>query len=138
MRVAFCFGADLFVLIAVLVVFGFNAIQCILALTDLLERGKSQVVAEAFEQLERRRVNADIPNVVAMVSAHPVVYQVLGGILLAIFLGHAGYTLATGSFDARTGIVAFRDFSLVVLIQWLAHWYPAAYNGLRRKLLLQK
>ena len=67
-----------------------------------------------------------------MVSAHPLVYQILGLTLCGAILGHAIYVWFSSPLDTGPALSLARDFVLIVLILWQAEWYPGAYHSLYR------
>jgi len=52
--------------------------------------------------------------------------------------GHAAWLLAAGSLSRRVALDLARDFTLIVLIQWLVQWFSSTYNSLRRRVLPAK
>jgi len=134
----FRLGAELFVVVALLVLFGYNALQLAIALADLVRKDDRVVLRRVFAQLERSWVDAEIPNVIAMVSAHPKLYQLIGLGVDATILIHASYLLVGMPFTARTGIELMRDIVLIVFVQWQVQWYAATYYQLRRLILPER
>ncbi|MGD2175294.1 MAG: caspase family protein, partial [Candidatus Brocadiaceae bacterium] len=106
-------GIDLFVLISLMVVFGFNELQCIISLADLLKHDERVTLRRVFRQLDQRWIHADVPNVLAMVSAHPRLYQIVGLVCSLLVLAHAGYLLLSGPIDARVAVAFLRDVLLL-------------------------
>jgi hypothetical protein len=129
---------DLFVLISIMVIFGYNALQCIISLADLVKREERVVLRRIFRQLDERWIHADVPNVIAMVSAHPRLYQLVGLICCLLALAHGGYTLFVSPLDAHAATAILRDALLIVLIQWQVQWYAAAYRVLTGDLLPER
>jgi hypothetical protein len=124
-------GAALFLLWLAMMVFGFNALQGIVSLHELVRTGEYVAVRQAFLELESDKCFAQVPNCVAMVSLHPWVYVLLGvgvsGIL--ILNGAVGFwTLASGGQAA-----ASLTMSALVMVQvlTLTFWYQAAYHSVR-------
>jgi len=135
---AFYLAVDLFVLISLVVVFGTNALHCLIALADLLKKNDRVALRRAFVQLDERWIHADIPNVIAMVSGHPKLYQVVGWSFCGLVLLHAIYVLLSGPLALGAQMALLRDAVLIVLVQWLAQWYSAAFRMIRGKLLSEK
>ena len=132
---AFYFALDLFVLISLVIVFATNALHCLIALADLLKKNDRVALRRAFVQLDKRWIHADIPNVIAMVSGHPKLYQVVGWSCCGLVLLHAIYVLLSGPLALGAQMALLRDAVLIVLVQWLAQWYSAAFRMIRGKLL---
>jgi hypothetical protein len=129
---------DLVILSCVMVVFGHNAVQCIIALADMVKRDLRVAGRRAFVQLEQQWINADIDNVIAMTSAHPKLYYVAGLVGSVLAVAHALYVLATKNADRFAAVQLSRDFALLVLIQWQVNWFGASYRKLRGILLPEK
>ncbi|HUT93396.1 MAG TPA: caspase family protein [Thermoguttaceae bacterium] len=135
---AFYLAIDLFVLISLVIVFATNALHCLIALADLLKKNDRVALRRAFVQLDKRWIHADIPNVLAMVSGHPKLYQVVGWSCCGLVLVHAIYVLLSGPLALDAQMALLRDAVLIVLVQWLAQWYSAAFRMIRGKLLSEK
>ena len=130
-------GVNLFVLISLMVIFAYNELHCIIALADLLKQEERVALRRIFRQLDERWIHADVPNVIAMVSAHPRLYQIVGLVCSLLAVAHAGYVLAAGVLGAAA-LAVLRDALLIVLIQWQVQWYAAAYRAITGKLLPEK
>ncbi|MBP8129583.1 MAG: caspase family protein [Candidatus Hydrogenedentes bacterium] len=128
-------GLNLFAVIAILVLFAFNSIQANASLACLAERNERVVLRRAFMQLEERWMLADLPNPIAMVSAHPRLVQYLA---LACSVGpflHAVHAMLVQSETAQSGWPVFRDVLLLILIHWPVPWFGAGYHAIRAQLL---
>jgi hypothetical protein len=128
-------GIELFLLLALLVVFGFNVVQAIVSTASLVKREERVVLRRAFTQLDRMWIHAELPNAIAMVSAHTKLYQFVGLGADLLILAHACYLLAAGQLTAASGVALGRDIVLFVLIQWQGQGDAANYNHLRRLIL---
>lgn len=128
-------GLTLFATISMLVLFAFNPIQIIVVMADLAERNQRVTLRRAFNQLEERWLNADLPNVIAIASVHPRLVQYLS---LACCLGpvaHAVYILASQSMAADSALLVLRDVLMILLIQWAVPWFGSAFHRIRSQLL---
>jgi len=134
----FPLAASLGVLMSLMIVFGSNAVHTAIVLGDLVNKDERVVLRRAFMQLERQRVGAEIPNRLAMVSGHPIVYEILAVLLIGLLLGHAVLIWVTRPPDTNLALCTLRDFVLVVLILWQVQWYAAALLGLRRRILPER
>ncbi len=135
---AFPLAAALMVLLSLVIVFGCNEVQSIIVLADLVQRDDRVVLRRVFRHLDRHRLQARLNNRLAMVSAHPLVYQVLGLVLSVTILAHAVYLWFSGLTGGGLYLLLARDFVLIVLILWQTQWYPAAYHSLYRAVLPDK
>jgi len=135
---AFFLAIDLFVLIALVIVFATNALHCLIALADLLKKNNHLALRRAFVQLDQRWIHADVPNVIAMVSGHPKLYQTVGWSCCGLVLLHAIYVLLSGPLTVGAQMTLARDAVLIVFVQWLTQWYSAAFRMIRGKLLSEK
>lgn len=131
-------GVGLLVILCLMVIFGHNALHCIIALADLVKRNLRVAGRRAFVQLERGWINADIDNMIAMVSAHPKLYHLVGMIVAVLLVAHAGYALATMSAADGAPIHLARDFVLLVLVEWQVQWFAASFRKLRGILLPER
>ena len=127
---AFGLGVNLFLVLSLMVVFGCNALQSLIALADLVKRDKRVAAVRTFQQLKHRWMHADIDNTLAMVSAHPNVYHLLGWFCSLLLFGRVVLTLCLGTVDPQAELAATRDLAVVVLIQWQINWYAACYRRL--------
>ena len=131
----FPLAAALMVLLSLVIVFGCNEVQAVIVLADLVQRDDRVVLRRAFRHLDRHWLQARLNNQLAMVSAHPVVYQLLGLCLSLAILAHAVYLWFSNLAGGEMYLLLARDFALIVLILWQTQWYPAAYHGLYRHVL---
>jgi uncharacterized caspase-like protein len=137
-QAALQFAVRLLVVLSVMIVFGHNALHGIIALADLVKRDLRVAGRRAFRQLERQWIHADIDNMIAMVSAHPKLYLLLGLAVAVLAIGHAGYSLATLALSEGAALHLAFDFLLLVLVQWQVHWFAASYRKLRGILLPER
>ena len=121
-----------------MVVLGVNAVQAIIALADFVRRDERVVLRRAFQHLDRRWANAELPNVIAMVSAHPMLYQLIGGACSVFIIVRSTYVLASEPLTRSEALSLLRGFVLLVLVQWLVQWYQAAYSDLHRRVLPER
>ena len=135
---SFWLAMDLFLLIALMVIFAYNAIQTIVALTDLVNRNERLVLRKAFVHLDKQWFHADLPNVIAFVSGHAKVYQAICWTFFALAAAHAGYVLFRAPLTVENVLLVCRDLVLLVFVQWQAQWYAASYRKLRGMLLPEK
>ena len=131
-------AAGLVVVLALMIVFGHNALHCIIALADLVKRDLRVAGRRAFVQLDRQWINADIDNMIAMVSASPKLYFILGLTVAVVAVSHAGYVLISMPPGEGAALHAARDFVLLVLVQWQVFWFAACYRKLRGILLPER
>ncbi len=131
-------ATGLLVVLVVMIVFGHNALHCIIALADLVNRNLRVAGRRAFVQLERHWIHADIDNTLAMVSAHPRLYLVLGLIVAVLAFGDVTYSLFTVSQADVVALLVARDFLLLVLVQWQVQWFAASYRKIRGILLPER
>jgi len=131
-------ATGLFALLCVMIIFAHNALHCIIALADLVKRNLRVAGRRALMQLDRQGINADIDNMIAMVSAHPRVYLMVGLIVSVLAIAQAVYVLATTPLERGLSLYLALDFVLVTLVQWQVHWFAAAYRKLRGILLPER
>jgi uncharacterized caspase-like protein len=131
-------AVNLFVLISLMVIFGVNAAQFIIALADLFRRDERVTLWRIFVQLDEKWIHAEIPNNIAMVSGHPRLYQLVGGICCALAVAHSAYLLIAYPFSTSTAIAIARDATLIVLIQWQVQWIAASYRKIYNDLVPAK
>lgn len=131
-------GVTLFATISMMVVFAFNVIQSILAFAEALDFFGPVVMRQAFMQLDENRVSADIPNSIPMVSAHPLVYHIVGAVCSIAVIVHAFYAAWADMPPLETGLSVFQDLIALVMIQWLVQWYCAAYRAIRSQVLPER
>jgi hypothetical protein len=135
-RILTFFGLDLFLIMIAVVIFGCNAVQAIIALAETVrkdERREIREAVEAFRQFRTRLWHVDLNNLVAMVSARPVVYfciMGMGMILLGLNITH---TLIFHAADPMIWIILFRDAFFLVFLAWQAFWYAAAFQFIQRE-----
>jgi hypothetical protein len=120
------------------IIFGCNEVQSAIVLGDLVKKDERVVLRRAFRHLDQRWLQARLENRLAMVSAHPLVYQILGLALCGAILAHAIYVWFSGPLETGSAFGLARDFVLIVLILWQTQWYPAAYHSLYRTLVPDK
>ncbi len=137
-QAVFSFAVVLFIIICLVVVFATNAANCLISLADLLQRNERVALRRAFVQLDDRWIQADIPNVIAMVSGHPKLYQILGLVCCLLLAAHAAWVIVAGTLSLLDQLVVARNAVLVVMVQWFVQWYAAAYRGIKGRLLSEK
>jgi hypothetical protein len=135
---AYPMATNLFLLISLMVIFGVNAAQFIIALADLLQRDDRVTLWRIFVQLDEKWIHAEIPNNIAMVSGHPRLYQLVGGICCALAVVHSAYLLIAFPFTWSSAIALGRDAILIVLIQWQVQWIAACYRKIYNELVPAK
>lgn len=126
----FPLATSLAVLLSLVMIFGCNEVHSVIVLADLVTKDERVMLRRAFRHLEQRWFQARLENRLAMVSAHPLVYQILGLALGGAVLAHAIYVWFSGPLELGGAFSLARDFVLIVLIFWQAEWYPAAYHWL--------
>ncbi|NLF69059.1 MAG: caspase family protein [Candidatus Anammoximicrobium sp.] len=124
--------------LSLVILFGCNEVQSAIALGDLVKRDERVVLRRAFRDLDQRWLQARLENRLAMVSAHPLVYQILALALCGAVLGHAIYVWFSSPLAPGPALSLARDVVLIVLILWQAQWYPGAYHSLYRAVLPDK
>lgn len=131
-------AVELSVLLVIMIIFGHNALHCIISLADLIKRDLRVAARRAFLQLERQWIHADIDNMIAMVSAHPRLYQILALAVAILVMGHVTYILITPSHAQWAMLEVARDVVLLLLVQWLVQWYAASFRAIRGSLLPER
>jgi uncharacterized caspase-like protein len=135
---AFPLAAALAVLLSLVMIFGCNEVHSAIVLGDLVKRDERVMLRRAFRHLDQRWFQARLENRLAMVSAHPLVYQLLGLALGLAILAHGISVWFSGPLETGAAFSLARDFVLIVLVFWQAQWYPAAYHGLYRVVVPDK
>jgi hypothetical protein len=129
------FAASVTALLSLVIIFGFNAVQSAIVLADEVAADNRVLLRRVFRQLDQRWMQAELPNRLAMVSGHPMVYQILGFAGCGVVLAYAAVLWLSAPPGAATTLGLARAFGFIVLILWQVQWYGAAYASLRREIL---
>lgn len=132
------FAAGLATLLSLMIIFACNAVQSAIVFADLVQRDERVMLHRAFRHLDRRWLQAHLENRIAMVSGHPLVYQVLGFALAGLIVAHAVHRWFAGPADTATALSVARDFVLLVFVFWQIQWYASAYHYLRSAIVPDK
>jgi hypothetical protein len=127
------FGAVLFSLICIMVVFGFNVVHLILSLLDLERRQEEGVLRSFFREMEQKWMRAELPCPLPCETFHPRIYLVLWGGVSLILLLLLGASLLRKQISAQEGLAFLRNILLFVLVAWFTSWTNTAYRHIRRK-----
>ena len=135
-RILTFLGLDLFLIMMAVIIFGCNAVQAIIALAETVrkdDRREIREAVEAFRQFRTRLWHVDLNNLVAMVSARPVVYFCIMGIAMIFLCLSITNTLISHAADPGIWIILFRDAFFLVFLAWQAFWYAAAFQFIQRE-----
>ena len=111
-----------------------NALNIILSLDYLMQRGEPAVVEEVFRQFEVGWWDLEIPNIAPFVSAVPRLYALLFGVGASVAgAAHMIAATARGVAEPGAALKLLADALLILLAWWLAGWYQAAFKVLKRR-----
>jgi hypothetical protein len=132
-------GAELFVLLVVVIVFGCNAAQAIIALAETIrdepDRRDLTEALQVFRQFRAGRAwNVDLSNFIGMVSAHPRVYFRVMMLISVLLAADAVFCLLAFSDHAFVWMPLLRDGVALVFTFWLAFWHNAAFQFIERQI----
>jgi len=111
-----------------------NALNTILSLSYLIERGEPVVVEEVLRQYDKRWWGVEIPNIVPVISANPTLYTLVVG--LGASLGTIPHIVVVSTSTLRgmtLALVLLLDALTLLLAWWIVGWYLAAFAALKRR-----
>jgi MFS family permease len=131
--------SDLFLLFIVLIIYGCNASQAIIAIAEPLrqenERSDIRQAIRVFQEFKVKTFGVSLYNYIPMVSARPgFYYWIFGGALIIVAVNIFWIIVTAGDEGFNPWLVVIlRNLLVLALMAWSMIWYASAFSFLQKE-----